>query len=144
MDNLSAGTLGKIYIEHFFDKTIADGGSNTIILYDQPESNMEKEFVFKNLARKFDELRNRYQIFIATHEPLLVVNADANTIIRAVNQKTIGEQSASIKYDDCSFVGITGREKAVQSVARLIDGHEDAVAKRRDVYKGLGNSVDFL
>lgn len=138
MESLSAGTLGKIYVEQFFDRTIAEGGSNTIILYDQPESNMEKEFVFKSLVRKFDELRNRYQIFIATHEPLLVVNADANGIIRAVNQRTIGGKSASITYENCSFVGASGRIDVVRDVARLIDGHEDAVVKRSGVYRGLG------
>ena len=140
MESLSAGTLGKIYVEHFFDRTIAEGGSNTIILYDQPESNMEKEFVFRSLVRKFDELRNRYQIFIATHEPLLVVNADANEIVRAVNQKTIGGQNASIAYENCSFVGASGRIDVVRDVARLIDGHEDAVVKRSSVYRGLGAS----
>ena len=141
IESLSAGTLGKVYVEHFFDRTIAEGGSNTIILYDQPESNMEKEFVFGSLVRKFDELRNRYQIFIATHEPLLVVNADSNEIIRAINQKTIGERSASIGYENCSFVGAAGRVDVVRDVARLIDGHEDAVAKRSNVYRGLGNSA---
>ena len=143
IESLSAGTLGKIYVEHFFDRTIAEGGSNTIILYDQPESNMEKEFVYRSLVRKFGDLRNRYQIFIATHEPLLVVNADSNEIIRATNNKTIGEQRASIGYENCSFVGAAGREEVVRDVARLIDGHEDAVAKRSSVYRGLGNAIGY-
>ncbi len=138
MENLSAGTLGKIYVEHFFDRAIQEGGRNTIILYDQPESNMEKEFVFKSLVQKFDELRDRYQIFIATHEPLLVVNADANEIIRATNKKTIGSQNASIRYINCSFVGASGRVDVVRDVARLIDGHEDAVVTRSGIYRGLG------
>lgn len=138
IESLSAGTLGKIYVEHFFDRAIAEGGSNTIILYDQPESNMEKEFVFRSIVNKFDELRNHHQIFIATHEPLLVVNADANQIIKASNDKKVGTPNTRISYKNCSFVGTRGKEEMVLEVARLIDGHENAVAKRSNIYHGLG------
>lgn len=43
IEEYSAGMLSKIYVAYFLDRTIQNEGSNTILLYDQPESNMEKE-----------------------------------------------------------------------------------------------------
>lgn len=137
LESLSAGTLGKVYVEQFFDKAIAKGGSNAIIVYDQPDNNMEKSFIYSRLVEKFNSLRRQYQIFVATHEPLLVVNADANAILKANNDKTLGAQNASISYENRSFVSKMKLEDVTSDIARLIDGDESAVTKRSKVYRGL-------
>ena len=124
-------------MEQFFDKAIAKGGSNAIIVYDQPDNNMEKSFIYSRLVEKFNSLRRQYQIFVATHEPLLVVNADANAILKANNDKTLGAQNASISYENRSFVSKMKLEDVTSDIARLIDGDESAVTKRSKVYRGL-------
>lgn len=139
IETFSAGELSKVYVLYFLEKAISDAGSNAIILYDQPESNMEKEFLLKTLAKKLDQLRKSHQIFIATHEPLLVVNADANELILATNDKRVG-QGNQVRYINRSFVGIHKKSEAVKDVAKLIDGGTTAVRHRSDVYEGMINS----
>jgi len=136
IDDLSAGMLSKTYVSNFLDKTIQDSGSNTVIVFDQPESNMDKPFLLNVLASKFDELRRTHQLFIATHEPLLVVNADSNEIILAENGKTIGKEN-HITYSNRSFVGARGKSELVENIAELIDGGSKAVKRRSDIYEGM-------
>lgn len=132
----SAGMLSKAYVAYFLDQAIKGTGSNTIVLYDQPESNMEKAFLHSVLADKFDSLRQSHQLFIATHEPLLVVNADSNEIILASNEKKVG-QSNRISYSNRSFVGARGKSELVEEIAELIDGGSRAVKQRSDIYEGM-------
>ena len=136
ISDMSAGMLSKAYVSNFLDKTIQDSGSNTVIVFDQPESNMDKLFLMKVLAGKFNELRRTHQLFIATHEPLLVVNADSNEIILADNDKTISENN-HITYSNQSFVGTRGKNELVESIAELIDGGSKAVKRRSDIYEGM-------
>ena len=136
IEEYSAGMLSKIYVTYFLDRTIQNEGSNTILLYDQPESNMEKEFLLRTLGEKLRELRRVHQIFVATHEPLLVVNADANEIILATNDKRVDEANC-VTYENRSFVGAHGKRELVEGVARLIDGGTDAVKRRSGIYEGM-------
>ena len=138
IDKITAGTLSKIYINTFLDKQIQEAGSNIIILYDQPDSNMEKTFLLTQLVDKLNELRKQYQLFITTHEPLLVINADSNNIIRATNDKAIGNNN-SIRYENYSFAGISGKQSMIDEIAKLIDGDVTAIEKRHTIYKGMRN-----
>ena len=141
IDTFSAGELSKVYVLHFLEKAINNAGGNAIVLYDQPESNMEKEFLLSSLATKLDQLRKNHQIFIATHEPLLVVNADANELILATNEKKVG-QGNQVHYENRSFVGVHGKTDAIEEVANLIDGGTKAVRHRSDVYEGMMNNAN--
>lgn len=132
----SAGMLSKAYVAYFLDQAIKGTGSNTIVLYDQPESNMEKAFLHTVLADKFDSLRQTHQLFIATHAPLLVVNADSNEIILAANEKKVGQPNC-ISYSNRSFVGARGKSELVEEIAELIDGGSTAVKQRSDIYEGM-------
>lgn len=136
IEEYSAGMLSKIYVSYFLDRTIQKEGSNTIVLYDQPESNMEKEFLLRTLGDKLKELRKTHQIFVATHEPLLVVNADANEIVLANNDKKI-DATNCVSYENRSFVGAHGKRSLVEGVASLIDGGTDAVKRRSNIYEGM-------
>ena len=128
--------LSKAYVSNFLDRAIDDSGSSTVILFDQPESNMEKAFLRTVLADKFNDLRRTHQLFIATHEPLLVVNADSNEIILASNDKKVGQEN-HVSYSNRSFVGARGRSELVEEIADLIDGGSKAVKQRSDIYEGM-------
>lgn len=136
INSISAGNLSKIYINRMFSEKIESSGSNVIILYDQPDSNMEKAFILGDLGPKLSDLRDKYQVFITTHEPLLVVNADSNNIIAASNDKTVVKVN-DINYVNRSFAGANSRASLILEVAKLIDGHPEAISKRNTIYGGL-------
>lgn len=136
IDSISAGNLSKIYINKMFEDKIIKAGSNTIVLYDQPDTNMEKAFILEELVSKLSNLRNSNQVFITTHEPLLVVNADSNNIIVAQNDKT-ASKSNDISYLNKSFVGVNSKKELISDVAKLIDGKPEAVQLRSKIYGGV-------
>ena len=109
-------------------------------MFDQPENNLEKRFILSDLAKKIDELRNHYQVFITTHEPLLVVNSDSNNIIQAINKKSAVSKSNNIEYNKLSFVKESKtKNEMVEKIAELVDGSHEAVKERDRIYGGMLN-----
>lgn len=140
IESMSAGELGKTYISNMIDSEIEKEGANIIIMFDQPENNLEKRFILNDLAKKIDELRNHYQVFITTHEPLLVVNSDSNNIIQAINNKSAVSKSNNIEYNKLSFVKESKtKNEMVEKIAELVDGSHDAVKERDRIYGGMLN-----
>lgn len=136
--SLSAGQLSKIYIKSLIDNKMKFYENNAIIVYDQPDNNLEKKFILDILCDKLVELKKSYQIFITTHEPLLVVNADSNAIIQAVNEKIVGGKN-SIVYNNLSFITKTAKDNVVKEIAEIIDGSHDAIKLRNQIYGGMKN-----
>lgn len=136
INKLSAGQLSKAYINRFLDEKLKMYGPNTIIVYDQPDNNLEKKFVLDEIANKLKELKLKYQIFITTHEPLLVINGDSNKIILAKNEKTI-QANQNISFKDVSILDAVDKEDAINKVSTLIDGSVDALRVRTQLYGGM-------
>lgn len=140
IETMSAGELSKTYISNMLEQQINNGGSNLIILFDQPDNSLEKKFILEELVDKIDKLRNKYQVFVTTHEPLLVVNADSNNIIKAENDKIAVSSNNHIVYENLSFVEHANtKEKMVETIASLVDGSYDAVKERNKIYGGMLN-----
>ena len=140
IESMSAGELGKTYISNMIDSEIEKEGANIIIMFDQPENNLEKKFILNDLAKKIDDLRNHYQVFITTHEPLLVVNSDSNNIIQATNNKSAVSKNNNIEYNKLSFVKESKtKNEMVERIAELVDGSHDAVKERDRIYGGMLN-----
>lgn len=140
IETMSAGELSKTYINNLLDSNIKKDGSNLIILFDQPDGSLEKKFILNELVKKIDELRLDYQVFITTHEPLLVVNADSNRIIEATNNKSAISAKNKISYRNLAFVDkYDNKEKMINDIAELVDGSYDAIRSRTKIYGGMLN-----
>ncbi len=139
IDSLSAGQLSKIYINLLIDKKLDVIKNNAIILYDQPDNNLEKKFILDILGKKLSELKKNYQVIITTHEPLLVVNADSNRIIRANNDPIAGVNN--ICYENVSLIKSNSVEFAIESVANLIDGSRESLKIRSQIYGGYDEEI---
>jgi len=140
IETMSAGELSKTYINNLLDSSIKNEGTSTIILFDQPDNSLEKKFILNELVTKIDDLRANYQIFITTHEPLLVVNADSNSIIEAKNDKTAISSKNKIVYRNLSFVDkYDSKNKMINDIAELVDGSYDAIKERTKIYGGMLN-----
>ena len=135
IETLSAGQLSKIYINILIDTKLKAMENNAIILYDQPDNNLEKRFILEILGKKLNELKKKYQVIITTHEPLLVINSDSNSIILATNDPVNGKNS--ISFENLSMYDVGNKEAAVDKVASLIDGSRKAIRLRNQIYGGI-------
>ncbi len=134
IDSLSAGQLSKIYINLLIDRDLKGMENSAIILYDQPDNNLEKEFILNALGKKLCELKRKYQVIITTHEPLLVINSDSNNIIHAVNDPKAGK--SSITFENLTMYDVGDKKEAVDKIAQIIDGSKGAISIRNQIYGG--------
>ena len=55
-------------------------GDNRPLLIDQPEDNLDSQYIYKNLVRQLREVKQKRQIIIATHNATIVTNAMADQV----------------------------------------------------------------
>lgn len=132
---MSAGQIGKIYFKKIIKRDINKDKVN-VVFFDQPENNLEKYFILNDLSTLLNELKQKLQIIITTHEPLLVINADSNNIILAKNDKNISGAN-DILYENVSLIESDDKMDSINTISKLIDGSINAVSKRNEIYGGI-------
>lgn len=55
-------------------------GDNRPILIDQPEDNLDSQYIYKNLVKQLRNIKGKRQIIIATHSATIVTNAMADQV----------------------------------------------------------------
>lgn len=104
------------------------GYGESPVIIDQPEDHLDNEFITKSLLEILKDIKNGRQIILATHNPNIVVNADAENVI--IFQKPIaGSHKCQVKNG-----GLESKEVR-QLVANILEGGEEAFKKREIRYE---------
>lgn len=85
-DNMSQGKKASIYLDIILDKAKND---NSIIMIDQPEDNIDNEFITDVMIDKIRELRMKNQVILVTHNAAIAINSDSENIIVSENKDGI-------------------------------------------------------
>ncbi|MFD1604775.1 TrlF family AAA-like ATPase [Flavobacterium artemisiae] len=123
------------------------------ILIDQPEDNLDNRSITKDLVSYLRNKKQDRQIILVTHNPNIVVNADAENIIVA-NQKGQNDVKTSSIYQfdyingsiENSFPNKSDEKNILLSmgirehIADIVEGGKDAFKKREKKY-GFKNTV---
>jgi energy-coupling factor transporter ATP-binding protein EcfA2 len=117
---LSHGQQGTIYLRlklaaNLFGKTI---------IYDQPEDDLDNEFIMSDLVDIFRKIKKYRQIIIVSHNANLVVNADSEQIIIARNEDGI------LKY----VSGSLENPEINRQICKILEGGERAFLNREKKY----------
>lgn len=120
--------------------------SRAPILIDQPEDNLDNRSISKEMVEFLKERKIERQIILVTHNPNIVVNADAENIIVA-NQKGQNDRETTSPYQfdyvngalENTFqkLGETDLLKSMgvrEHIADIVEGGEDAFLKREKKY----------
>lgn len=123
-DNTEIGsTLGERSLV-YYDFIVHNDNRKPILIIDQPEDNISNTKILNDLVKKFSLLRDKKQMIIVTHNPILVVNLDADNVIHLENRNgKISHQSGCLESD-----GI------IPLVAKTMDGGIEALERRYKVY----------
>ena len=54
---------------------------DTPLIIDQPEDNLDNQYIYKNLVKSLRDIKNKRQIIIATHNSTIVTNSDTEQVI---------------------------------------------------------------
>ncbi|MBF0159296.1 MAG: AAA family ATPase, partial [Magnetococcales bacterium] len=117
--------------------TLSDGQRNTAALamllakgqhplvIDQPEDELDSNFIFRELVPMLCRLKHSRQIILATHNPNLPVNGNAELVYALEVQKGRGVKRAEGGLD---------REDVTRAILDIMEGSEQAFRQRREKY----------
>jgi len=100
----------------------------TPLIIDQPEDNLDKRLVGTVLSGVLAELKEHRQIIVCTHDPNILVGGDAEQIVvldAKSDKKGNVQQHGSIDNNDI-----------IQTVVDLLEGGDEAFARREKRYGG--------
>jgi len=120
LEKLSAGQRGTIYL---CIKLATDAFSKPIII-DQPEDDLDNEFISDELIDIFKEIKKYRQVIIVTHNANLVVNSDAEQVIIANNE------NEKLHY----IFGSLEDNKIIEGVCKVLEGGREAFNNRKKRY----------
>jgi len=119
------------------DNSLSDGQRNTAALamllaegkgplvFDQPEDELDSNFIYRELVPMLRRLKNERQIILATHNANLPVNGDAELVYALQTLNGHGKKYAEGGLDQSSVT---------EAVLEIMEGSKDAFTKRREKY----------
>ena len=115
------------------------------ILIDQPEDDLDNRSIYNQVVKFLRKRKSQRQIIIATHNPNLVLGADAEQIIVA-NQEGKDTKNISSKFEyvsgaiehslilDNSIIEVLYKRGIQEHVCDVLEGGEEAFNKRKNKY----------
>ena len=99
--------------------------SNHPLIIDQPEDNLDSEFIYKTLVHVLRSVKETRQVIIVTHNANIAVLGDAELIVplRATNEKSMIDERGSID-----------NPKTKALACNILEGSEQAFLKRQKIY----------
>src|SRR5580692_4237887 len=99
--------------------------TNLPLIIDQPEDNLDSEFIFHSLVPVLRAAKERRQIIVVTHNPNIAVLGDAELIValKSTSDKSIVVASGSIDEQNTKKV-----------VCQILEGAEEAFRRRAKMY----------
>lgn len=122
------GEKALIYYEVLLDQNVTQAD---VILIDQPEDNISNLRISKDLSAAIQGLRDKAQVILVTHNPLLVVNLDVDNVIIASGSRddkrrfSLSLKSGCLEDESC---------EALEWIAENMDGGRQALARRLKAY----------
>lgn len=99
--------------------------SDKPLLIDQPEDNLDSEFIFKTIVGNLRKIKEHRQVILVTHNPNIAVLGDAELIIplksTSVHSQIIS--SGSIDNDD-----------TIKLCCGILEGGDSAFKQRKNIY----------
>lgn len=126
VDKLSVGQRGTFYV----CLKLATDPFGSPFVFDQPEDDLDNEFIMRQLVPLFKKIKKYRQVIIVTHNANLVVNTDAEQIIVAENEGEVISYHSGAVEDGCVKEGSGIRAK----ICNILEGGRYAFEKRDKKY----------
>jgi DNA repair exonuclease SbcCD ATPase subunit len=99
--------------------------SRAPLVIDQPEDNLDGEFIYKTVVRSLRSIKEHRQVIIVTHNPNIAVLGDAELIIplRGASELSVIRDRGSIDTEQTKDI-----------VCTILEGSQKAFKRRQEVY----------
>lgn len=120
LDELSGGQRVSLLLSLLLETT-----DNSPLVIDQPEDELDNQFLFDTVLPALKRLKGHRQIIVATHNANIVVNGDANQVIQLEATANKGRIACASAIEDPSVR---------DAIVRTVDGGDEAFRLRRLKY----------
>lgn len=121
LDKISVGQRGTVYL----CLKLATSTFSIPIIYDQPEDDLDNQFIINELVDIFKSIKKFRQVIIVTHNANLVVNSDTEQVVIAQNiDEVLSYNSGSLENEDI-----------IENVCTILEGGKYAFEQRKNRYK---------
>jgi len=97
--------------------------SDTPLLVDQPEDNLDNRFVCESVVESIRKVKTRRQLVFVTHNPNIPVLADADRVFVLESDGAHARKAAEGNVDECR-----------DAIVNLLEGGEQAFKRRQERY----------
>ena len=126
VDKLSVGQRGTFYV----CLKLATDPFGSPFIFDQPEDDLDNDFIMKQLVPLFRKIKKYRQVVIVTHNANLVVNSDAEQVIIANNEDEVLSYQAGAVED-----GPLSASNSIRTrVCEILEGGGYAFEQREKKY----------
>lgn len=95
------------------------------LLIDQPEDNLDSEFIFKTIVTNLRKIKEHRQVIIVTHNPNIAVLGDAELIIPLKSTNTHSQVIDSGSIDSVNTINLC---------CQILEGGDSAFKQRKNIY----------
>ena len=100
------------------------------LIIDQPEDNLDNQYIYKNLVKQLRQIKEKRQIIIATHNATIVTNAKA-------------DQVCVLKSDDkhgwIETTGYPGEKRIKNQIINYLEGGKQSFKHKISIYDSVLN-----
>lgn len=101
---------------------------NRPLLIDQPEDNLDNQYIYKNLVDDLRKIKDKRQVLIATHSATIVTNAKAEQVIVLESDGTHGW---------ISHRGYPTEKVIKQQIINYMEGGTESFLHKMDIYRDV-------
>ena len=100
----------------------------TPLIIDQPEDNLDSQYIYDNLVEALKKVKNKRQVIIATHNSTIVTNAKTENVIVMKSDNQTGWIEKS---------GYPTEESILRSILNYLEGGKDSFNHKRNLYSEI-------
>lgn len=124
IQTLSLGQKVVALLTFVFDFGLTNN-DNTPLIIDQPEDNLDNQYIYKNLVANLKMVKSNRQVIIATHSSTIVTNADAEQVIV---MESDNEKGWILKK------GYPSDKNIIKHIINYMEGGVESFCHKKDIY----------
>lgn len=103
-------------------------GDNSSLIIDQPEDNLDNQYIYKNLVSSLRQVKNERQVIVVTHSSTIVTNADAEQVIVLKSDN---------KHGWIENRGYPSDKIVMKYIVQYLEGGEESFKHKMDAYSTI-------
>lgn len=96
------------------------------LIIDQPEDNLDNQYIYKNLVKQLRDIKEKRQVIIATHNATLVTNAKADQVCVMDSDNNHGW---------VEVCGYPSEKRIKKKIINYLEGGRESFLHKMDIYK---------